>query len=355
MKLQLEIQNDLKEFHLDVAFETENVGTLGLLGASGSGKSMILRSIAGLITPTSGKIVLNHRVLFDSEKKINLPSRERRVGILFQNYALFPHMTVYENIGFALRKLSKSEKKQIIEEKINMMQLQGLENRYPYQLSGGQQQRVALARALAIEPEILLLDEPFSALDNHLKSQVEKELIESLLDYKGISIFVTHNMEEAYRVCKDLIILAEGKKIAYGNKEEIFKSPPSKAAARLTGCKNISELKVTSANSVEAIEWGCNLKVSDNIVLQPKYVGIRANHLKVFEEQIENSFPCWLVENTETPFRMTLYLSLKKPIESSKEYHIQCEIPKEKWFTIKDKPMPWYLYMNPEKIFLMEQ
>ncbi len=166
MSLYVDIEKDLSSFKLKVEIKQEK-GTLGFLGESGSGKSMTLKCIAGLEKPTRGKIVLNDRVLFDSEKKINLSTQDRKVGFLFQNYALFPHMTVSQNIELGLLKLSKSEKKEIVARYLDILKLNGFEGRYPWQLSGGQQQRVALARALATSPDILLLDEPFSALDHH--------------------------------------------------------------------------------------------------------------------------------------------------------------------------------------------
>lgn len=181
----MDIEKDLSSFKLKVEIKQEK-GTLGFLGESGSGKSMTLKCIAGLEKPTRGKIVLNDRVLFDSEKKINLSTQDRKVGFLFQNYALFPHMTVSQNIELGLLKLSKSEKKEIVARYLDILKLNGFEGRYPWQLSGGQQQRVALARALATSPDILLLDEPFSALDHHLRSNMEKELMNMLKDYKEI-------------------------------------------------------------------------------------------------------------------------------------------------------------------------
>lgn len=171
MGLYVDIEKKFPEFNLKVKFESKD-GVLGLLGASGSGKSMTLKCIAGLETPDRGKIVLNEKIFYDSGKNINIPIKKRKVGFLFQNYALFPNMTVNQNIGFALDNISKSEKGEIVREKINMMNLTGLSERFPSQLSGGQQQRVAIARALAINPEILLLDEPFSALDSHLRSKM---------------------------------------------------------------------------------------------------------------------------------------------------------------------------------------
>jgi molybdate transport system permease protein len=227
---------------------------------------MMLRCIAGIETPTQGCIILNGRVLFDSEQGINVASRLRRIGFLVQNYALFPHLTVAQNIAFGLPKgLSALIIKQQVEAQLVAVQLQGYAERYPRELSGGQQQRVALARALVSQPEALLLDEPFSALDTHLRSQLEQQLIATLANYQGVTLFVTHNLEEAYRVCQDLLVLEQGKAIAYNSKQDIFKRPHSVSVAQLTECKNFSRARVTTAQQVEARDWGVNLQVIESI------------------------------------------------------------------------------------------
>ncbi|MGK7957496.1 MAG: molybdate ABC transporter permease subunit, partial [Crocosphaera sp.] len=201
IELIVDIQKKLPGFTLNVSFSSNQL-PLGLLGGSGAGKSFILRCIAGLETPDNGCIILNGRVLFDSRRGINVPIRDRRVGFLFQNYALFPHLTVAQNIAFGLPKtLSSLAIRQRVESQLMAVQLQGLGDRYPQELSGGQQQRVALARALASEPDILLLDEPFSALDTYLRDQLEKLLRLSLIHFPGATLFVSHNLEEAYRIC----------------------------------------------------------------------------------------------------------------------------------------------------------
>uniref|UniRef100_UPI003593590A molybdate ABC transporter permease subunit n=1 Tax=Nostoc sp. TaxID=1180 RepID=UPI003593590A len=345
--LMVDIQKQLKSFALETSFTAES-DTLGLLGASGAGKSMILRCIAGLETPSYGRIVLNGRVLFDSKQGINLPSGVRRIGFLFQNYALFPHLSVSQNIGFGLQQLPKLERARRINAQISLMQLSGLENRYPQQLSGGQQQRVALARALAIQPEAILLDEPFSALDTHLRSQLEKYLIETLSTYQGVSLFVSHNLEEAYRVCKNLLVLSEGKISTYGSKESIFERPHTVGIAQLTGCKNFSRAQVVSPYTLEAADWGCTLRTIEPMPSHLTYVGIRAHQLTFpNDSNHDNTFPCWLVQTSETPHRMTLYLKLHHPSHDRSDYHLQAEVFKEKWAVLKDCPYPWYVCLEP--------
>ena len=259
MSLHIDITKSLSSFNLDVSMESKG-GIIGFLGASGSGKSMTLKCIAGLEKPSKGKIVINDKVLFDSEEKINVKTRDRKVGFLFQNYALFPHMTIKDNIEIGLDKISKEEKSKLSANYIKKFGLEGLESRYPWQLSGGQQQRVALARALITSPDILLLDEPFSALDNHLRASMERELVEILKDYEGTVVFVTHDIAEAYRVCDKIIVFDGGKAKDIRDKNKLFEAPQSLAEAKLTGCKNISKAKKLDNNFIFAEGWNLKLK-----------------------------------------------------------------------------------------------
>lgn len=355
MALSVNITKKLPEFKLDVKFEAQE-NTLGILGASGSGKSMTLRCIAGLDRPDQGQIVLGDKVLFDTDRGINLPARARNVGFLFQNYALFPHLTVYENIAFGLRGSLKRDINRKVMEKIDMVQLRGLEQRRPHQLSGGQQQRVALARALIVEPEVLLFDEPFSALDNHLRGQMERELLEALTDYTGATLFVTHDLDECYRVCDDLIILDSGKKIAAGPKDALFLSPPNHKAARLTGCKNLSRAKRSSANTIEALDWAGYLQVNQPIPEDLTHVGIRAHHIEFVGTQDQiNTFPCRLIGLTESPHRISLYLKLVGSPKSDAVDNLQVELYKEAWYALKDKPEPWFVHLDSHRLFLMNE
>ncbi|MGV2827673.1 molybdate ABC transporter permease subunit [Myxosarcina sp. GI1(2024)] len=353
-ELSLDIEKNFQNFKLKVDF-TANGNTLGLLGASGSGKSMTLRCIAGLEKPTKGFIVLNDRVLFCSHKKIDLPTRKRRIGFLFQNYALFPHMTVAQNIAFALQNLPKEERLSRIGRYIEMMELEGLENRYPHQISGGQQQRVALARALAIEPEALLLDEPLSALDTYLRNRIERLLKKVLTSYQGTTLFITHKLEEAYRVSNNLLILKDGKIIAEGSKEDIFEHPRKLAVAQITECKNFSQARAISSQKVKALDWNCTLKVVETIPDSLTHIGIRAHHIAFADElEPENTFKCWVTETSETQHRMTAYLKLNSPPKDSEDYDLQVEIFKEKWGKLKDRTFPWYVYLDPLRLILIE-
>lgn len=225
MKLLVDIKKDFGSFVLEASFETDDLIT-GFLGSSGSGKSMTLKSIAGIVTPDEGTIILDDTVLFDSKKKINVRPQDRKVGYLFQNYALFPSMTVKKNIMCGLvREKDKAEKMRKYENSIRLLHLEDLENRLPSQLSGGQAQRVALARIIVSEPNLLLLDEPFSALDAFLRRNLQKELMEVLQNLGKQAILVTHSAREVRRMCTRLFVMKDGKIIRRGETEDVFIDP----------------------------------------------------------------------------------------------------------------------------------
>ena len=238
MSLTVDIEKKLDGFVLRSQFETGEGCTMALLGASGCGKSVTLKCIAGIMTPDKGRIVLDGETLFDSEKRINLPPQQRRVGYLFQQYALFPNMTVAQNILCGIRTGSRAEKRRRAEEQIRRFRLEELEKRYPAQLSGGQQQRVALARILASEPRAVLLDEPFSALDGYLKWNLEQELSELLSGFAGPILWVSHDLGECYRNCRNVCVMENGRSSPVTDMETLLRRPASIGAARLVGCRS---------------------------------------------------------------------------------------------------------------------
>lgn len=311
MSLYVDIEKDLGSFKLKVKFEQED-GIVGLLGQSGCGKSMTLRCIAGIVKPDKGKIISNGKVFFDSEKKINLTPQQRNIGFLFQNYALFPHMSVKQNIQLGIEKLSKEEKDEITKKYLKKFRLAGFEDRYPWQLSGGQQQRISLARALCLNPDILILDEPFSALDYHLRSNMENELCEILKDFDGNVLFVTHDISEAYRISDDIIVFDNGLSLPKRTKNELFVHPSCMTEAVITGCKNISSCDIINTDTVFAKDWGFNCKIEKGVNENSKHIGIRAHHMKVVEDNSQD------IEDGENIFEMTVV----KVIENSFTYNI---------------------------------
>ena len=268
MAIQINIEKNFKGFALKSVFES-NTSATGILGASGSGKSMTLRCIAGIETPDRGKIVINGRTVFDSEKKINLKPQERRIGYLFQNYALFRYMTVYDNVAFGL-KVQKVDKKKIharVMELVKLVGLEGLEKRYPSQLSGGQRQRVAFARALAPNPQVLLLDEPFAAIDAKIRQELRswlKEMIEKL----GItSIFVTHDQDEAIEVADEIIITNAGQIEQKGTPVEVYRNPETAFTASFFGQPSVLE-------NTDDFRTFTQAEGADKIIVRPEFVKI---------------------------------------------------------------------------------
>lgn len=219
--LYVNIEKRLDRYTLKANFKCEK-DTLALFGASGAGKSMTLKCIAGIEKPDRGVIQLNDRVLFDSNKRINLPPQKRHVGYLFQDYALFPDMTVSGNILSAMRKLPKAERERKLSDLIKRFQLNGLEKRRPELLSGGEKQRVALARIFASSPQVLLLDEPFSSLDTLLKLQLIPYIREIIADFGGETIMVSHDIEEVRQLCPKLITITDGVTSIETNTEDYY-------------------------------------------------------------------------------------------------------------------------------------
>ena len=292
----------LSGFKLSVRMECGNE-TVALLGGSGCGKSLTLKCIAGIVKPDKGRIVINGETVFDSEQRINLPPQKRNVGYLFQNYALFPHMTVWNNIASVIKK-PRNERADITAHAINLFHLDSIKKLYPHQISGGQQQRAALARMLVSEPKILLLDEPFSALDTHLKWKIEQELASVLEAFHGTAVLVSHDRGEAYRLCGRIAVMDKGEIEPIRTKEEVFGSPRTLAAALITGCKNISKAEKLGEYQVKALDWGISLRTKHRVPDNVKYVGVRAHHFQRVSNLIkgENIFQCGIRKIVDEPF-----------------------------------------------------
>ena len=345
--LYVNVKKRLESFDVEVELEATK-GRIGLIGESGSGKSMTLKMIAGIEKPDEGVIILNDRVLFDSKKKINLPARKRNVGYLFQNYALFPQMNVVQNIVSGMGKCTRQEKEREARRRIEQLKLEGLEVRYPRQLSGGQQQRVAIGRMLAANPEILMFDEPFSALDYHLRELMQEQFLEILEGLDKTSLLVTHDIDEAYRLCHKIAVVNKGKIDIFDTKENIFNSPRRISAARITGCKNISRIKRLSPTSVQALDWGITLTIPPTQE-EITHIGIRAHHLKFVEEKMENCFAYKITNVSETRFNQTIMLNLSK--ESDTATSLRLDMDKEIWRTMTASS---YIYLPPSRLLLLK-
>lgn len=330
--LQVDIVKRFPDFTLDVAFELGRE-RLALFGPSGSGKSLTLKCIAGIETPDEGRIVLNGRTLFDSAKKINLPPRERLVGLLFQSYALFPNMNLRQNILMGQREKNRHKVDQMIRD----FSLSGLEELYPHQLSGGQQQRVALARMLVNNPEIVLLDEPFSALDTHLRVQVEYEVLAILEQFSGAAIIVSHNMNETYRFANRIAIFQDGNIEDLQPRDQLFHAPSTINGARLVGLRNISPVEKTAEGSYLSA-YGLSLPIAP----QKPFLAFSPTALSVSHEPSEG-YPFHLVEVMPEIYQDIWLLQHDGPgmIQISRPKGAPVPPAKQIWLKIDFKDIIW--------------
>lgn len=352
MAVNVEITRQLGDFKLDIRFSS-HARRIGILGASGCGKSMTLKSIAGIELPDSGRIEISGRVFFDKEKKVNLKPQKRNVGYLFQNYALFPTMTVAQNIAAGL-KGNKAENEKRVQEMIRKFRLQGLEKHLPGQLSGGQQQRVALARIMAYEPDVILLDEPFSALDMFLKDQLQREMVNMLEDYEGTVIMVSHDRDEIYRFSEELLIMGQGKIVAAGPTKEVFRNPENKTAARLTGCKNFSRIRKLGEETVEAVDWNLVLHVERTVPEDAEYMGYRAHDfIPVWGERGENMLKFDPVSSASLPFEQNYYIRSGEKADADEV--ICWFVQRDELQQLKEKGKPDYLKIEEEKILFLRR
>ncbi len=280
MSLEVKISKTFGSYTLDVDFSAGDE-VFGLLGASGCGKSLTMRSIAGIETPDKGRIVVNDRVFFDSEKGINLKPQERKTALLFQNYMLFPNLTVEQNVAAGIPKdTPKAERDAIVQGELKRFDVEAFAKRYPAQLSGGQQQRVALARMLAARPGILMLDEPFSALDSHLKSILEQNLSGLFEMFDGTILYVSHDIDEAVRFCDRIAVMESGKIMEIDGGRELINEPKSLAGIKLSGCKNAPLAEYVDDHHVYCPQWGVELEVKQLVPKDVKAVGIRAFNIQ---------------------------------------------------------------------------
>lgn len=273
MALYVDITKKLGNFTLDVKIATESKST-ALFGMSGSGKSVTLKCIAGILKPDSGVIILNDRILFDSEKKINIPSQERNIGYLPQNFALFPDMNVSENIICGLHKHNRKERKSLCIDLLKRFNLAEISHLYPHQLSGGQQQRVALVRALATKPELLLFDEPFSSLDSLLKQQLELDMLFMLKQFDGEILFVSHDKDEVCRICDSVCVIENGTNTNVKSLNSVLDCPETISEALLSGFDNIGRIADSSLS-----EFGFMVDAEKSA--DAKFIAVKSESIKI--------------------------------------------------------------------------
>ncbi len=296
---------ELPDFKLAPEFEL-GAEMAVLFGASGAGKSLTLRTLAGLVKPDEGTIRLNGQLIFDSEEDIDLAPQDRRIGYVPQHYALFPHQTIAKNIGFGLHDVSRAEREARVAELLTRMRLEPLADRRPGEVSGGQQQRTALARALARRPNMLLLDEPFAAVEEDLRAHLRQELLKIQKDFSIPVLLVTHSRAEAYALADRLIVLSEGIVVQSGNRDDVFRRPRTPTVARLMGMTNILQATVIDGSESElAANWGAyKLTVASPNTRSPGdsiTLGVRPEEIHIapigVDRGLANKFPARLIKD----------------------------------------------------------
>lgn len=347
--LTVDIKKELHDYTLEFRLR-HGEGCLGILGPSGCGKSMGLKSIAGLMKPDSGIIRLDDKTFYSSRDRISLRPQLRKTGYLFQSYALFPNMTVEENVGAGISRRD-NRRRETIAACIERFQLSGLETYYPDQLSGGQQQRTALARILASSPDLLLLDEPFSAMDASLKEALRLELLHVLKDYHGLSILVTHDKDEVYQLCNNLIVMDRGRILCSGPTGDIFKNPGVRQAALLTGCRNISAIRKLGTRSLLAVDWNLSLTTAVDIPDTVNAVGIRPHSLVPLSREEADSLNA-LPEANLIPVRNPVISALPFEWEICLENGIRWTAEKNSKASAPPS-IPSWLRAAPEELLLL--
>ena len=345
--LHVDIRKKLGDFQLEAAFET-GAEPLALLGASGCGKSVTLRCIAGILRPDEGRIALDDHVLFDSAARIDLPPQQRRAGYLFQQYALFPNMTVRGNLLAVLR--GKPNRDALVEDALRRFRLEAVADLRPRQISGGQQQRCALARILLTDPRMILLDEPLSALDSYLKYQLELELAAVMDDFPGPILWVTHDRGEAWRACKRVCVMEQGRSQPVQTMESLFRAPGTRSAARLSGCKNFAAAQ-PGEQSVFLPQWGVTLSCHRPVPPWTAAVGLRSHHLHLAAPGEENAFSCEVARVIDDVFASILLL---RPAGAEPDAPLlRMELDKALW-AAHDRETAVMAAIRPEDVLLLE-
>jgi molybdate transport system ATP-binding protein len=344
-RLEVSLRKSLPGFTLDVEWSADD-GVAALFGPSGAGKTLTLQCLAGLVRPDAGRIVLNGQVLFDAAAGIDVPPQRRHVGYVFQGYALFPHLTVRDNVGFGLRDRNRADRARRVDEVLARLGLGPLAERRPRELSGGQRQRVALGRALATDPALLLLDEPLSALDLPLRQALRDELRAVLTDWGIAAVLVTHDLGEAYRLGDRIVVYEEGRVIQAAPRAELLWQPASRSVARIMGIRNLMQ-GVTLKATADRIQFRWRGQVLEAVnsptrsylptpdsplafYIRPEYVRlIRKDRDRVDVAHHMNLMSGTVVREVDLGTAWTLFLRLDEPGEPAQgDYDLELDVPR---------------------------
>jgi len=350
MTLDANVKKSFKGFRLDMEFGINNEIAV-LLGRSGAGKSLTLQCISGILSPDSGKVELNGSTVFDSEKGINVPLRKRRIGYLFQNFALFPHMNALDNVAYGS---DKTKAKKILEE----FNLSYLEKKFPAEMSGGEQQRVALARAIASEPKLLLLDEPLNALDASAKWSLVEVIKEVQKKHEIPVLYVTHDFTEAMALGNRIGVIEKGKLIQFGTREEVFYKPKNLEVAELVGVENIFNARLLSSSDEESmLDLGVKVKVEKKVNSDSSLLCIRPEDIMLIRKERPSRFENFykgrikdieafgsamfkifveLEENKNLTFTILIPRHVKEKMELKEGREVEISLKKEKIHVIEN-------------------
>ena len=344
-RLEVSVRKSLPGFTLDAEWSADD-GVAVLFGPSGSGKTLTLQCLAGLVRPDGGRIVVDGHVLWDGAAGVDVPPQRRRVGYVFQGYALFPHLTVRGNVGFGLRGRARAERRRREDEVLGRLALETYADRYPRELSGGQRQRVALGRALATDPALLLLDEPLSALDLPLRQALQDELRSILAGWGTVAVLVTHDLGEAYRLGDRIVVYEEGRVIQAAPRSELLWQPSSRSVARIMGLRNLLQgvvLKATPdriqfrwrGQTLEAVNSPTRsyLPAPDSplaFFIRPEYVRlIRKDRERVDAAHHMNLMSGTIVREVDFGTTWTLYFRLDEPGSPAQgDFDLEVEVPR---------------------------
>lgn len=349
MGINLNLKSKLDNFDMEIAFKSD-ARRIGILGESGAGKSMLLKYLAGIYSPLFGEIEVDDICVFSSSKKMNIKPQDRNIAYLFQSYALFPTMTVEDNIKIIARggRKEKNSKTQYLLKKFH---IENLAKRYPAELSGGQQQRVSLARIMAYEPKLILLDEPFSALDENLKERLQIDLEEMIGDFGGTVILVSHNRDEIYRFSQELLIINNGRSVEHGSTEEIFSRPQTIEGAKMVGITNLVPARVVAPKTVEIPSWNFKFEMDEDIQREVNYVGFRDTDLElVWESEDCEEFLDISITNI---FNRVKEKKIYFKVEGSDESEFSLILTSKEEEKYPKKKIPTRIKINKRKLVLL--
>ena len=337
-----------------VSMEVKDGEFVAIMGPSGCGKSTLLNILGLLDNPTSGDYYLADREVGHLKEKERTQVRKGNIGFVFQSFNLIDELNVFENVELPLTylKVKASERKQMVNDILKRMNISHRANHFPQQLSGGQQQRVALARMMIGEPEVILLDEPFSALDGYLKDIMQRDMQNFLNEYTGDMILVTHSRDEAYKFCGHLTILDSGQALTTGETKKLFERPGILQAARLTGCKNFSTVQKMGKHSIYAVDWDLMLQTKDVVSDDVTHVGIRGHWMKGASEGGENHMEVEVMEYIETTFEHQYLLKNKKGGDCQPVWWM---CPKGNFEEDPHAKVPKYIHFPEEHLMLLKE